>query len=168
MRLTIVVVLLALVLADRGGCLMYRGDWRQFDNEWVSVVDVIDGDTLEVRAAGARDTERVRLWGIDTPETAKPWLEQAGEPFADEALALAERLCAGQQVRLHLESHRLRGNFGRVLAHVELADGRTLNELLLLAGLARWEQRFPHSRLGRYELLEQQARHDKVGMWAAQ
>ena len=165
-RLIVVTVLVALALADHSGCLLHRSEWRQYDSQQMVVVDVVDGDTIDVRPPGGGVKTRVRLWGIDTPETAKPWVEKPSEPFADEATALTRRLCEGQTVRLRLEQHRLRGSFGRLLAHVELADGSILNESLLLAGLARFESRFPHSRLRRYELLEQQARHDKVGLWA--
>ena len=48
------------------------------------VARLVDGDTLDVRLAGGRE-ERVRLIGIDTPETKKP-----GDPvecFGPEASA---------------------------------------------------------------------------------
>lgn len=165
-RIFIAVLLIGVVSIDRAGCLLAPNERRQYDGQWMQVVKIVDGDTIDVRASDGGEPTRVRLWGIDTPETAKRFGGQSSEPFADAATELTRRLCAGQTVRLHLESHRLRGTFGRLLAHVELRDGRILNEELLLAGLARYEPRWAHSKLQRYELLEQQARHDHVGMWS--
>jgi len=51
-------------------------------------------------------------------------------------------------------------------AHVILDDGTTLNERLLAAGLARADDRFSHQWDERYLLIEDQARKEKVGMWA--
>ena len=167
-RLTLLAVLVALSVADHSGCLFHRSERRLYDGGRFDVVAVVDGDTLDVAAPGSRrgDTTRVRLWGIDTPETGKSFLSTTSEPFADEATAFTRRLCLGQTVRLHLEQRQLRDKFGRLLAHVELPDGSVLNESLLLAGLASFENRFEHSRFGRYELLEQQAKYDKVGLWS--
>ena len=74
-------------------------------------------------------------------------------------------LADGREVVLYLESHRPRGTFGRILAHVELPDGSSLNEALLAAGLARVDERWPHALLGRYAQLERGARREGVGIW---
>ena len=119
-RLTLLTVLVALSLADHRGWLFHRSEWRQYDGRRFDVVAVVDGDTLDVAAPGygpgRGDTTRVRLWGIDTPETAKPFLGTSSEPFADEATEFTRRLCLGQTVRLHLEQRQLRDKFGRLLA----------------------------------------------------
>lgn len=163
-----VCVLAALVLADRHGWLLNEGgELAAYDGRWFEVARVIDGDTLDVAAPDGRSpVTRVRLWGIDTPELADRREGRAAEPLAEEAAALARDLCAGRRVRLHLESHRLRGRYGRVLAYVELPDGARLNERLLEAGLAAADDRWPHRHVERYELLEQQARFEKLGLWA--
>ena len=168
-RLTLLAILIAVCLADHRGWLLHAGEWRQYHKRDFNVVAVIDGDTIDVVSPGGGKPIRVRLWGIDTPETAKPFLDEPrpAEPLADEAMALTRRLCLGRTVRLYLERHELRGKYGRLLAHVELPDGSVLNECLLVAGLARFESRFDHSRFNRYELLEQQARYDRLGLWSA-
>lgn len=162
-----VLLLAALVLADRQGWLLNEGgDLAKYDGRWFEVARVIDGDTLDVAAPDGRSpVTRVRLWGVDTPELADRREGRAAEPLAEEAAAFAREYCTGQRVRLHLESHRPRGRYGRVLAYVELPDGTRLNELLLTHGLATADNRWPHRHAERYDLLEQQARFEKVGLW---
>ena len=161
----------ALAVADRRW--LYRGGaLGRYDGRTFQVIRVIDGDTLDVDVPdahaprGPSATTRVRLWGIDTPEVAKPDFNEPGEPFADAAADFTRNLCAGRHVTLHLESHRLRGRFGRVLAFVTLSDGTMLNERLLAAGLATADDRFSHRHFDRFALIEQQARHEKLGLWA--
>ena len=81
-----------------------------------TVVRVIDGDTIDVRIAG-RD-ERVRLIGIDTPETVKP--EAPVECYGPEASAFTKQLLPeGTPVRLERDvvgtvSRLDRDAFGRL------------------------------------------------------
>jgi micrococcal nuclease len=87
------------------------------------------------------------------------------EPLGQEAGTYCRRLCEGRIVRLELDGRELRDPYGRLLAYVQLPDGTWLNEQMLAAGLARNEDRFPHRQSQRYEALEKQARHDRVGIW---
>ncbi len=162
------VILGALVIADRAGWLLAGpDDMSQYHGRHVRVGRVIDGDTLEIAVPDpvhGRPTTRVRLWGIDAPEPTGR--DRPAEALAGEAAALAALLVEGGDVTLSLESHRTRGSFGRVLAHVTLADGSSLNEALLSAGFARVDERWPHSLLGRYAQVERVARRQKIGIWA--
>ena len=63
--------------------------------ETAQVTRVVDGDTLVVEIAG--QTERVRLIGVDTPETVHP--QKPVEYFGKEASAFTKRLAEGQTVR---------------------------------------------------------------------
>ena len=56
---------------------------------------------------------------------------------------------------------------GELLAFVEMADGSLLNEHLLATGLCTIDAGLAHDRVGLFELIEAQARHDGVGVWAA-
>ena len=79
-------------------------------------------------------------------------------------------MLTGHMVLLVLEPHQQRDSFARVLAHVEIADdanaGRSLNEALLEAGLAKADDRWPHARLTRYAQLENAARRQRIGIWS--
>ncbi|MFW5682759.1 MAG: hypothetical protein ACOC1G_07110, partial [Phycisphaeraceae bacterium] len=63
-----------LAAADRLVDVPWSGDTMdRFHDREVRVVRVIDGDTLEVLLPGQPgETFRVRLWGIDAPELARP------------------------------------------------------------------------------------------------
>ena len=165
------VVLALLIIADRRGWLLVRDadDLPAYHGRLALVSRVIDGDTIEISVpdsmADGAATTRVRLWGIDAPEM--PHFDQAEEPLAREATNLAIGMVQGREVRLYLEPQRPRDSYGRVLAHVESSDGRSLNEALLEAGLARADDRWPHTRLTRYAQVELAARRAQVGLWSA-
>lgn len=100
------------------------------------VTAVIDGDTLEVRARiwlGQDVATRVRLLGVDTPEIHGK-CDQEREA-AQRAKAFVEAAVAGGRITLTNIQY---GKYaGRVVAEVVLADGRSLAETLIEAGLAR-------------------------------
>ena len=80
------------------------------------VIDVIDGDTIDVRVQG-RD-ERVRLIGVDTPETKRP--DTPVECHGPDASAFtASLLPVGTEVRLERDLVG-RDHFGRLLGYVHL------------------------------------------------
>jgi micrococcal nuclease len=81
-----------------------------------TVINVVDGDTVDVRLDGGR-TERIRLIGIDTPEVVDP--RTAVQCFGREASAHAHKLLDGQQVSLEMDpSQGERDIYGRLLAYV--------------------------------------------------
>ena len=161
------VLLAGVVYAERRGWLLYRGDdLQRYHEQYFEVTRVVDGDTLRVAARdGQHATTRVRLIGVDTPELARPREGTPDEPLAEEAREYVVNLVRGERVRLDLEPHSLRDRYGRLLAYVTLDDGRCVNEAILLAGLAKAETRWPHRDRERYLRLEEQARHDRVGVW---
>jgi endonuclease YncB( thermonuclease family) len=160
-------LVLALVWLDRRGWFLYRGDdLQRFDGQAFLVTRVIDGDTFELAAPdGGKPTTRVRFWGINAPELDHDGPPIEHQPWGPEAKHFTRSAAEGKRVKLTLEPARVRDNFGRLLAFVELPDGHVLNEELLARGLARADGRWTHRWLQRYTLLEQQAKHDKVGMW---
>lgn len=130
-----------------------------------TVVRVIDGDTVDVRI-GAR-VERVRLIGVDTPETVHP--EIGAEPWGPEASEFTKRhLPPGTVVRLELDVQE-RDRYGRLLAYLYLPDGRMLNALLLEAGLAQLLTVPPNVRYADvFVRLQREAREAGRGMWSEQ
>lgn len=97
------------------------------------MTSVVDGDTIRVRIQGAE--ERVRLLGIDTPETHG----QGGlrECFGVEATARMEALLPnGTPVRL-VRDVEARDRYGRLLAYVYRAsDGLFVNLAMAKEGYA--------------------------------
>ena len=128
----------------------------------VRVVAVVDGDTLDVTWSGRR--ERVRLLGVDTPETV-----DANRPvgcYGPEAAAFTHHRLQGRTVRLRFDRQR-RDRFGRLLAYVEV-DGGRFNDELLAGGYARLLVIPPNGRHGRTMLDEElRARRAGRGLWGA-
>lgn len=161
----IVVGLSLLSWTDHRGWFLYQGgELGRYDDQVFEVLRVIDGDTLDIVAVdGDQRYTRIRMWGVDTPEIG--WEGREPEPYSNEASQFSKQLVQGKMVELDLEPHRVRGVFGRVLAYVILEDGTVLNERLLLEGLATADDRWPHRAMERYELLEEEARKNRVGLW---
>jgi micrococcal nuclease len=104
------------------------------DRESAVVTRVVDGDTLHVRTGGRE--VKVRLLGIDTPETHRPGTPvECGGPQASASMA---RLApVGTHVTLATDPTQDRiDRYGRLLAYVFLADGRLLEDEQLRSGWA--------------------------------
>lgn len=120
---------------------------------------VIDGDTITVRHGG-----KVRLLGINTPEIAHR--DRGAEPLGERAHQRLRELLQEKQVYLEFDQQR-RDRYERLLAHVTLEDGTSVNELLLREGLARALFLQPNMRhLQRYFQAEAEAREARRGIWA--
>jgi len=105
------------------------------------VIEVIDGDTLLVRAGiwvGQAVETRVRVVGIDAPEATGACARERALARAARAFVRARLAAAGAapaRVRLYDIRH---GKYaGRVLARVETAAGEDIGAALLRRGLAR-------------------------------
>ena len=132
------------------------------DSPTVRVVAVVDGDTIDVSWGVRR--ERLRLLGVDTPETVDP--RRPVGCYGPEASAYTHRRLQGRSVRLRFDRQR-RDRFGRLLAYVEV-DGRRFNDELLAGGYARLLVIPPNGRHGRAMLDEElEARSARRGLWGA-
>ncbi len=142
MRCLLAVVLPALAAASVGAQVVER---------------VVDGDTIVVQGVG-----RVRLIGVDTPETVHPG--RAVEFFGREARAFTKRLLEGRRVRLEYDRERT-DRYGRTLAYVHLADGTFANAEIVRQGYGHAYTRFPFRHLDRFRQLEREARAAGRGLW---
>ncbi len=164
------IVLLALAglyLLDQRGLLLHPGDdWDRYEGRRFTVQRVVDGDTLLLEVPdGAHRATRVRVWGIDSPELARPQEGKPAEPWAEDSRDHAKALCEARTVTLTLERHRIRDRYERLLAHVQLDTGELLSEQLLLRGLTRADDRWDHRHRDRFAALEAEARRQRVGLW---
>jgi len=125
----------------------------------VLVQRVVDGDTLLLA-----DHTRVRLLGVDTPETKRP--DTPVEPFGPEASEFTRRHVEGRYVRLEFDKERY-DKYGRVLAYVYLDDW-FLNQALLRAGLGRAITNHPYSESMKrlFRAAEDEARRAHRGIWS--
>ena len=126
-----------------------------------SVREVVDGDTVVLDSA-----TQVRLVGIQAPKLAlgrpgfRPW------PLAEESKALLKTLTLGKSLRLSYGGRRI-DRHGRLLAHLEDAEGRWIQGEMLSAGLARvYSFSDNRSRVPDMLALERKARAMTLGIWS--
>lgn len=154
--------LLAVVLAG-AGCGRDTAAGPAGDAGAATVVRVVDGDTIRARLGSVE--ERVRLIGIDTPET-----HGAGglrECFGAEATArLSALLPPGTPVRL-VRDVEARDRYDRLLAYVyRRSDGLFVNLALVREGYAV-TLTYPPNVAHADELVAaaQAARRSELGLW---
>lgn len=128
-----------------------EGDWR-------TVVRVVDGDTLLLDG-----NERVRLIGVDTPESVDP--RRPVERFGQEASAFLRRIAEGKRVRLAFDQER-KDRYGRTLAYVHLEDGTLVNGEIIRQGYGHAYTRFPFRYAEEFRAYEREAREQRRGLWA--
>ncbi len=123
---------------------------------------VVDGDTLEISGG-----ERVRLIGVDTPETKDP--RRPVGCFGREASQFtAALLPPGTPVRLVGDAEQ-RDRYNRLLAYVyRRADGLFVNAELLRRGYAQLLTIPPNvAHTDEFVALARQARDGSQGLWGA-
>lgn len=131
-------------------------------DELYDVVRVVDGDTFIVDYNG--EQERVRLIGVDTPESVHP-NEEKNTEFGNEVSNYSKKMLTGKQVALEFDIEE-RDKYGRLLAYAYL-DGQMYNKLLLEKGYAQVSTYPPNVKyVDDFVAIQKQAREDKVGMWS--
>jgi micrococcal nuclease len=124
-------------------------------------VRVVDGDTIIVEIDGTK--ERVRLIGVDTPETVHP--NKPVQHYGKEASAFTRELVEDKMVRLEYDTQK-RDRYGRLLAYVYLADGTFLNAEIIKQGYGFAYTRFPFKYMEQFRQYERSARETGIGLWA--
>jgi endonuclease YncB( thermonuclease family) len=153
------------VVLGRLGPLRYRGDdWRDFDQQRVTVTQVVDGDTVRVRLSSASSEETVRLLGIDAPEMNHAGGE--GPHWGLEAAEHLKQIAEGKPVTLRLDTTQTRDKYRRLLAYLYLSDSENVNQSLVREGHAYAYRIYPHSQQRQFEQAETEARGKRRGLWA--
>jgi micrococcal nuclease len=141
-----------------------------------TVVNVVDGDTVDVRLQDGTE-ERIRLLGVDTPEVrgendpadfpGVPDTPQGEECLRDagvDASEFARSRLLGEEVQVVFdEQSDRRGGFGRLLAYI-FVDGANFNYQLVAEGHATiYETQFTY--LEQFETVADDARTGGIGLW---
>ncbi len=134
-------------------------------DDYYRVLYVNDGDTIVV-GDDNKNEYKVRLIGVDTPETVHP--NKADEFFGDEAKTAMQQKLEG--VRVFLERDVSQGEedkYGRKLRYVYLDNGINLNEWLVKNGFAyEYTYAKPYRFLSIFKGAEDIARKNKRGLWS--
>ncbi len=144
---------------------------KNYDYNSILVKRVIDGDTIQLE-----NGKKVRLIGIDTPEThfSKRLYRQAKKANKDtevikalgkQASRFTTDLVKGKRVRLEFDIEKY-DKYGRLLAYVYLKDGLFVNEEIVRQGYAQLMTIPPNVKYKDIFLKAQRkARENNRGLW---
>ncbi len=125
------------------------------------VTRVIDGDTIIVNKDGKE--ERVRMIGVDTPETVKP--NTPVQPYGKEASDFTKKHLTGKRVTLEYD-RAPKDRYGRTLAYVWVGD-KMFNVRLAKEGLARAKFYSPNYKYRpQIEQAQKEAQKKKLNIWS--
>lgn len=127
------------------------------------VTRIVDGDTFWIDD-GTRGGKKIRLIGVDAPETRNTGRKVVSE-FGKVSTAYLKKLVAGKTVRLEYDIDRT-DRYGRTLAYVYLKDGTFVNAALVRNGYATVMTIPPNVKYQELFLrLEKRARLQGKGLW---
>ncbi|MFA6551794.1 MAG: thermonuclease family protein [Patescibacteria group bacterium] len=132
--------------------------------QYYLVTKVVDGDTIDVLTGTT--TERVRLIGINTPETVDP--RKLVECFGKEASAKAHELLENKKVYLEVdETQDNRDKYKRLLRYAFREDGVFYNLEIIKQGYAyEYTYQIPYKYQMEFKAAQVYAKENKLGLWA--
>ncbi|MEW9697842.1 thermonuclease family protein [Paenibacillus sp. SI8] len=158
MRTWIIVLSLFMMFSITAGCA--SKPTSSTGRERVTVERIVDGDTFEATLKGKK--EKVRLIGVDTPETKKP-----NTPvmfYGKEASAYTKKRLEKQTVELEYDVEK-KDRYDRILAYVWIGD-ELLNRTLIQEGYARMATFPPNVKyVDAFKKDQEEARNKKKGLW---
>ena len=129
---------------------------------YYNVTTVSDGDTFSVNMDGRE--EKVRLIGVDTPETVKP--NSPVECYGVAASNHLKLLLGGQSVRLESDPiNQNRDRYDRLLRYAYTKDGVFVNKKIISEGYGFAYLTFPFTKSEEFRLAQVSARERGVGVW---
>lgn len=130
-----------------------------------TLVRVVDGDTYVIAINGT-DT-KVRLIGVDTPESVAPenYYKENTESGAKVSDIVKERIKTGDTLYLNYDVEKT-DKYGRTLAYVYFDNSKMVQDWLLSNGYAQVMTVQPNSKYAaHFAELEQAAMESQVGLW---
>lgn len=131
------------------------------------VVSIADGDTITLSPTSGNDEAKikVRLVGVDTPETSDP--RKPVEEFGAEASAFLHNLLLGERVYAEEAGGANRTDkYGRRLYYVYRApDGLFVNLEIVRQGYGHALVEYPHKHMDAFKWYEGKARDAGKGLW---
>jgi micrococcal nuclease len=158
MRIWIIALSLLLLISSTVGCATKTTSAP--GRELVKVERIVDGDTFEVTLKGKK--EKIRLIGVDTPETKKP-----NTPvmfYGEEASAYSKKRLEKQMVELEYDVEK-KDRYDRFLVYVWIGD-ELFNRTLVQEGYARMATFPPNVKyVDAFKQDQEAARNKKKGLW---
>jgi micrococcal nuclease len=129
---------------------------------WV-VTRVVDGDTIEVK--NNSEVQKVRVIGVNTPETVDPRREV--ECFGKEASEKAKELLEGKSVRLSSDPTQSDSDrYGRILRYITMSEGIDYGLVMIREGFA-YEYTYDnmYQKQAEYKKAQTEAANAQRGLW---
>jgi micrococcal nuclease len=127
----------------------------------------VDGDTVQLTfespVAPINKVEKIRMVGVDTPETVDP--RKPVQFFGKEASDFTKNALLGKTVYIALDWDT-RDKYDRLLVYIYTAPGECHNARLISEGYAHAYTSFPFQFLDEFRALERRARTEGRGLWA--
>lgn len=131
--------------------------------EWYPVTKVVDGDTFWVDNGTSKGI-KIRLTGIDAPESQKRWKKEEGY-YGKESKAYLTKLLKDKKVRLETDIDSL-DRYGRTLSYVYLEDDTFVNAIMVKQGYALIMTVPPNVRYSElFHKFQVEARENNRGLW---
>ena len=134
------------------------------ENTWYKVSKITDGDTFYVMTKNS-EKFKIRLIGIDAPESYNVGKKFRKEYFGKEAKVFATNLLKNKKVKLTFDVQKT-DRYGRILAYAYLENGVFLNQYLVENGFAVVATFPPNVKFVEvFTQAEKSARNKKLGLW---
>lgn len=128
------------------------------------VTEFIDGDTIAVNMDGT--VEKIRMIGVDTPETHDP--RKSIQCYGEAAANFTKQLIGGNRVRLEADpTNTNRDRYNRLLRYVYLPDQTLVNAEIIKQGYGFAYTYFPFTKIDEFEATEAEAKASNRGLWAS-
>ena len=123
----------------------------------------VDGDTVVVKMNGSE--QKIRMIGVDTPETHKP--NTPVQCYGPAAAAYTKAKLTGQSFRLVSDSLSTNyDRYGRLLRYIYLTDGTNFNQSLVANGYGFYYPYFPFEKSQDFAAAQATAKAGNKGLWA--
>ena len=134
------------------------------ENTWYKVSKITDGDTFYVMTKNS-EKFKIRLIGIDAPESYNVGKKFRKEYFGKEAKIFVTNLLKNKKVKLTFDVQKT-DRYGRILAYIYLENGVFLNQYLVENGFAVVATFPPNVKYVEvFTKAEKLARKKEVGLW---
>lgn len=123
-----------------------------------------DGDTITVDMAG--QAEKIRMIGVDTPETEDP--RKPVQCFGKAASSYTKALIGNEPVRLEADATNTnRDRYQRLLRYVYLQNGTLVNYEIIAEGYGFAYTGFPFTKSEEFKRAQEAAQQQRKGLWSA-
>ena len=169
-RILVVSVVAILLLCSSGVFCADSAQWsapkipvKDFSKATAYTVErVVDGDTVVLKIDGK--SVKVRLVGVDTPETVHP--NKPVQRYGKEASRFLSNLLKSEKVYIEWKPDEKTDKYGRALLYLWRApDGLFVNLEIVRQGYGHAYTRFPFKHMELFRHYEGKAREAKRGLW---